>query len=192
MIKRSVKLEVICRDENGNVERLNYNDGKYFKSIIVNRPHMAHEGILSYYNKTAINLLEQSIDFQSILPQENKSYSLVINSYDEYISQNTSIIKRVNSEEISSFGNNLFVYGDAKSENITLVSEDDLDYLLKLFSKYIKTFSNVYGLSNIDDMSEKERNEIINKIKLLYANISSRLLDKEEKITQKLELKYLS
>ena len=36
MIKRSVKLEVICRDENGNVERLNYNDGKYFKSIIVN------------------------------------------------------------------------------------------------------------------------------------------------------------
>ncbi|MGM9877487.1 MAG: hypothetical protein ACI33S_02445 [Bacilli bacterium] len=182
MIKRIIKLEVLCHDEKGNTTRLNYNNGKYFCTPIINRPHMSNEGILSQFDNTAVDILNQSIDFHSILPENIKSYSLVINGYNEYVSNNTSIIKPVFSKELVTFGENLYAYCDSKSDNVILV-DVELDYIIKLISKYLKGYSINRGLNELDssNISEMKRMILVEKIKKLYEDVINAAIVKTTK-----------
>ena len=86
------------------------------------------------------------------------------------------------SKELVTFGENLYAYSDSKSDNVILV-DVELDYMIKLISKYLKGYSINRGLNNLDstDTSEMKRMILVEKIKKLYEEVINVAIPKTTK-----------
>lgn len=161
MKKSSLSLEVICHRNNQNDEKLVLENNEYKTKPIINRPHLSNEGMLANIENQKVDFFKQM--YQNLnLPDDVESYSLVVVKNETYTSKQCSLSKPISRRTIATVGTSLYAY-ESSSRNIFLVSKEDLNNSLKLFSLLSYEYINKRKTNNDKEQIYREVYDILNE-----------------------------